>query len=326
MAVLAPVDRLEVQVLVDNVTDSLSTVPGFVEREIDYHWRRGMRRLSGDSICRAAHGFSCLITAHRAAVTRTLLFDAGPEGDVLALNVARLGAGIARVESIVLSHGHWDHGGGLLRALDMIRRGNADVTVPVFVHPHMFGSRAVREPNGAMRPMEDVPGIPALGAHGAAPVNSAEPHSILDDMFWISGEIPRATAFETGFPGQHRRTPGRSDWELDEAVIDERFVAVNVAGKGVVVFTACSHAGIINVLTHAAETLPDVPLHAVVGGLHLAGATEPLIPQTVEALRAFRLTTIAAAHCTGWRALGALGNAFGDTVVTPSAVGRRYLF
>jgi 7,8-dihydropterin-6-yl-methyl-4-(beta-D-ribofuranosyl)aminobenzene 5'-phosphate synthase len=72
--------------------------------------------------------------------------------------------------------------------------------------------------------------------------------------------------------------------------------------------------------------LPNVPLHGVLGGLHLAGPNEKIIPQTIAALKQFGLATIGAGHCTGWRAMSALGAAFGDDVVAPSAVGKRYFF
>jgi len=68
---------------------------------------------------------------------------------------------------------------------------------------------------------------------------------------------------------------------------DERFVAINVAGKGQVIFTACSHAGLINVLTCAQARFPDIPLYGVFGGFHLSGTTEPIIPETVAALARF---------------------------------------
>ena len=105
---------------------------------------------------------------------------------------------------------------------------------------------------------------------------------------------------------------------------DERFVSVQVAGKGQVVFTACSHAGLINVLLAAQARFPDVPLYGVVGGFHLSGATEAVIPETIAGLAEFNLKLIAAGHCTGWRAVSALAAAYGDAVV-PSAVGKRYL-
>jgi 7,8-dihydropterin-6-yl-methyl-4-(beta-D-ribofuranosyl)aminobenzene 5'-phosphate synthase len=146
------------------------------------------------------------------------------------------------------------------------------------------------------------------------------------DTVYVSGEIPRVTRFERGLPGQHRRTLDGMGWELDEMIMDERFVAVNVAGKGVIVFTACSHAGVVNVLKHARACFPSVPLHAVVGGLHLSGTNEAIIPDTVAALREFDLAVIAAGHCTGWRAMTALANAFGDRRLVPLSVGKRFKF
>ncbi len=120
-----------------------------------------------------------------------------------------------------------------------------------------------------------------------------------------------------------RRTAG--GWEPDELLIDERWLAVNVAGKGLVLFSACSHAGIVNVCRHARATFPDIPIHAVMGGLHLSGPNEAVIPDTVEGLKEFGLKTIAAGHCTGWRAMAALANAFPDALA-PTAVGKRFTF
>ncbi len=107
--------------------------------------------------------------------------------------------------------------------------------------------------------------------------------------------------------------------------MDERWLAVNVAGKGLVVFSACSHAGIVNVCRHARATFPDLPMHAVMGGLHLSGANEAIIPETVEALKEHGFKTIAAGHCTGWRAMTALANAFPDALA-PLAVGKQFTF
>jgi 7,8-dihydropterin-6-yl-methyl-4-(beta-D-ribofuranosyl)aminobenzene 5'-phosphate synthase len=174
-----------------------------------------------------------------------------------------------------------------------------------------------------MRLMEDVPSLQVASAHGARVINTTEPQLLLDDMALLSGEIPRVTPFERGLRGQYRRTSDGTGWELDELILDERFVAMNITGKGVVVFTACSHAGVVNVLEHAQTCFADAPLYGVVGGLHLSGPNESIIPQTVEALRAFRLSVIAAGHCTGWRATAALASAFGDTTVVPLAVGKR---
>lgn len=323
---LKPVDRLDILVLVDNATDMLSSTPPHVESESSGLIRRGVRMLASKCLCCAAHGLSCLVTAHRGRASHTVLFDTGPEDYSFERNVARLGADLGTVDSIVLSHGHWDHAGAMLLALGMIRGRNGGRTIPYYAHPGMFRSRAVKLPNGSLRLMEDIPSVADLTTFGADAVVTTEPQVLHDGMFFVSGEIPRVTPYERGFPGQVRLKEDGKTWEPDELLMDERFLAVNVAGKGLVVFSACSHAGVVNVLTHARASFPGVPLHAVMGGLHLSGPNEAIIPQTVEGLRAFDLKTIAAGHCTGWRALTALANGFGDKILAPTAVGKRYTF
>jgi len=318
------VDRLEIDILADNATDMLSSTPAGVAHEQAGLLRRGIRVMSGQCLCCAVHGLSCLLTAWRGDTKHTVLFDSGPEAYAFERNVTRIGADMGAVEAIVLSHGHWDHCGAMLLALTMIRGRNGGRAVPYYAHPGMFRPRAIRLPDGALRRMEDVPGVDELVAFGAAPVVTREPQLFLDDMFFVSGEIPRLTAFETGLPGQVRLGDDGRSWESDELILDERWLGVHVRGQGLVVLSACSHAGIVNVATDARAKFPDVPIHTIMGGLHLSGTNERVIPQTVEGLRAFAPRRIAAGHCTGFRAIAALVAAFGDEVVAPTAVGKRY--
>jgi 7,8-dihydropterin-6-yl-methyl-4-(beta-D-ribofuranosyl)aminobenzene 5'-phosphate synthase len=322
---LQTVDSLDVHVLVDNVTDSLSTVPDFVETEFaGLTRRRGAAWvLGGSCLCCAAHGLACIVTVQRGTERRTLLFDSGPEDRTFEQNVSRLGVDLGAVEALVLSHGHWDHGGAMLRALQLIRDRNGAVEVPYYAHPDMFRTRATKFGADKMRPMEDVPSIEALTTHGASVINTRESQLVLDGMLYVSGEIPRVTTYERGLKGQHRRTLDGTGWELDELIMDERFVAVNVRGKGIVVLTACSHAGVVNVMTHARTCFAGQPMYAVIGGLHLSGSNEKIIPDTVAGLREFGLSMIAPGHCTGWRAVNALAQAFGDQAIVPLAVGKR---
>ncbi len=325
MLKLVQADRVEVLILVDNATDNLSSTPLFVENEVPRLWSRGMRALSGRCLCCAAHGLSCAISVWHGERAHTLLFDTGPDETVFERNVERLGFDMGRVEGIVLSHGHWDHCGAMLRALQMIRQRNGGRDIPTYMHPEMYRTRAMRSADGSFRPFEDVPDPQQLAQHGAHVVHATEPQLVIDNCFYVSGEIPRLSSFETGLPGQHRQALDGSGWEPDALIMDERFVAVSVKNKGLVVFTACSHAGVVNVLTHAQDRFPNLPLYAVLGGFHLSGAHERVIPDTVEAMRRFDLSVIAAAHCTGWRAVAALASAFGEAVV-PSAVGKTYRF
>ena len=319
---IEPIDSLEITVIVDNVTDNLSSNPKYVETEVAGAWQRGMKWLGGKCLCCAAHGLSCLITARIGDTSHSLLFDTGPDDWVFERNVVRLGLDLGKVGAMVLSHGHWDHAAAMPRALQMITLANGGKPVPTYLHPEMFASRAVRNPQGRMMPMENIPGQQVLAGNGAELVITRVEQSVLSESFYVSGEIPRVTRFERGMPGQHRLGPD-GKWELDELLVDERFVAVNIANKGLFVFTACSHAGLINVLTHARNRFPDVPIYGVLGGFHLSGATESIIPDTVEALEEFNLKVIAAAHCTGWRAMSSLSARFGDRVVS-SAVGKRF--
>ena len=316
-------DKVEIRILVDNATDMLSSNPPFVESESGYLNRRGFKVSSARCLCCAVHGLSCLVTVHRGGKSRTVLFDTGPEDYAFERNVTRLGVDLGAVDSIVLSHGHWDHSGAMLLALGMIRGRNGARTVPFYAHPGMFVTRGVRQPDGTVRRMDDVPSVADLTDFGAQMVVTTEPQTFLDGLFYVSGEIPRLTSFERGYPGQMRRTA--DGWEPDELLMDERWLAVNVAGKGLVVFSACSHAGIVNVCKHARAAFRDVPLHAVMGGLHLSGPNEAVIPQTVEGLAEFGIRTIAAGHCTGWRAMTALANAFGSALA-PTAVGKQFTF
>ena len=329
MTNITTVDRLEVLVVVDNVTDSLSTNPNNVQTEWAGLLQSGrMQVLSGKATCCAHHGLSLLITAYLGSDKRTLLFDAGPHGETFLRNAKILGLDLAEVEAVVLSHGHWDHAGGLVAAIEQISRGESEGVmgrkgVECYLHPGMFAERALQKPNGEVIRFEQVPNVDELEEAGAKVVNTKEPQFIADGAFYLSGEIPRRTAYETGLPGHVRRASDGQGWEPDPLILDERFISVHVKDKGQVVFSACSHAGLVNVLTHAQSVFPEVELYGVFGGLHLSGVTEKIIPQTVDDLRQFDLQLIAAGHCTGWRALSAMSNVFGDELV-PLAVGKRY--
>jgi 7,8-dihydropterin-6-yl-methyl-4-(beta-D-ribofuranosyl)aminobenzene 5'-phosphate synthase len=343
MANITTVDRLEVLVVIDNVTDSLSTNPNNVQTEWAGLLQSGrMQVLSGKATCCAHHGLSLLITAYIGNDRRTLLFDAGPEGETFLRNAKILGVQLSEVEAVVLSHGHWDHAGGLISAIHEIskgqdnrgkgRHGDAEMgrrgdavreEVECYVHPGMFAERALQKPDGELIRFEQVPNMEELTQAGAKVINTEEPQLVADGTFYVSGEIPRRTEYETGFPGHVRRASDGQGWEPDPLILDERFISVHVKDKGQVVFSACSHAGLVNVLMHARSVFPEVDLYGVIGGLHLSGATEKIIPQTVADLRQFDLRLIAPGHCTGWRALNAMSPVFGDELV-PLAVGKRF--
>lgn len=322
---LDAVDGCEILVLVDNVSDILSTVPDHVIPEIPNVLKAGARQLAGCCLCCAQWGLSLIVTVRNGSGERSLLFDSGPEGHGVERNGKRLGVDFGKVEAAVFSHGHWDHVGGMLTALELISSANGGRKTPVHVNRGMFVERAMKRPDGSLLPFEDVPSPAQLEQAGGEVVMGDEARLLLDDLLYLSGEIPRVTPYEKGLLGQVRRTP-TGEWEQDELILDERFVAVHLRDRGIVVFTACSHAGVVNVLRCARETFDPIPVYGVVGGFHLSGKyCESIIPQTVEDLREFDLQVIVPGHCTGWRAVHRLVEAFGEPRVVPSAVGRRYL-
>lgn len=319
------VDRCEVVVLVDNVTDLLSTIPDLITGEAENVFKAGAMKLSGRCLCCAHWGLSLAITTERGSTKHTLLFDSGPEGSTLERNGNRLGIDFASIDAAMFSHGHWDHVGGMIKALELIRSANGGKKIPVYVNDGMFVRRGMPLPHGAVIPFEDVPDKDALQSAGGEVIASNEARSLLDDMFGVSGEIPRTTPYEKGLPN-HLKDVG-SGWEPDPWIMDERYAAVHVRDKGIIVFTACSHAGIINVLKNARDAFAPVPLYGVIGGFHLSGAAcEAIIPETVEDLKAFDLKVIVPGHCTGWRAIHKLVETFGEDRVIPSAVGRTHRF
>ena len=325
---LKAVDGVQVQVLVDNVTDNLSTVAKGVTHEWAYLIGRGhLSEIAGEHICCACHGLSLIITVKSGDVEHTVLFDGGPEAYAVIRNGARLYVDFGRIESIVLSHGHWDHAGGLLAALDLIRKNNGGQEVPFYAHPGMFRKRGLRRPDAMLVPHKEIPDPATLLKNGAGVISTTEPQLLHDGTFQVSGEIPRVTPYEKGLTGHVRLSEDGTEWEPDPWIMDERFLAVNLRYKGIIVFTACSHAGVVNVLKHAAEVFDGVPIYAVMGGFHLSGAgMEERIAETVEDMKAFGLTLIVPGHCTGWRAVTALVNEFGEDIVGPSAVGRLHQF
>lgn len=178
---------------------------------------------------------------------------------------------------------------------------------------------------------------------GAIVDKQSEPHTVLDDFFLVSGEIPRLTPYETGLKNAMRYDPDEKEWFSDELILDERSLICNLkgrwiprsswcllltcsVGKGLVVFSACSHAGIVNTTKHAIQlTGGTVPVHAVVGGFHLAQSDADKIESTVTDLKRLDPAVLMPGHCTGWRAKFAIEKHMPGSLV-PCTVGSRITF
>ena len=280
-----------------------------------------------DQLCVACHGFSALATARQGERTATVLFDVGPYGDVWLANAGRLAIDLSSIDALFLSHWHWDHSGGLPAVVEAIaaarhRAGRAPLVVDV--HPDRADQRGILTPFDIFAMLPPEPDIEAIEAAGGHVIAHAEVHGVAD-LFLASGDIPRQTSYETGLVGHHSWRGAQVT--LDTEIHDERFLAATVRGRGTTVFSACSHAGVVNVGLEARRLRPNQPVDLLLGGYHLAGATvDDRIEPTVRDLTNLVAPRIVApGHCTGWRAVAALVEAFSPAGSAPSVVGTRYL-
>jgi 7,8-dihydropterin-6-yl-methyl-4-(beta-D-ribofuranosyl)aminobenzene 5'-phosphate synthase len=334
-----PLDELVLTVVVDNETDTLSSVGADIPQHTEMigHLGRSTPTTASsghacfevfDHLCVACHGFSVLLQGRVGSEVRTALFDAGPYGDVWLDNASRLDIDLAAIEVVFLSHWHWDHSGALPTALRAIAdaRSTAGHPEPLIVdlHPDRPDQRGVEAVPGTLVLLPPEPSFSDFTDAGAQVVTSRNAHLLCDGFFLGSGAIERVTAYETGLVGHHSITDGAV--VADPLIMDERFLAAEVVGRGVTVLSACSHAGVVNACLGVRSHYPDQSIDVVLGGYHLAGsAMEARIDDTVRDLAELvRPAVVAPGHCTGWRAKAALAERFGPDRYGPSVVGTQY--
>ncbi|WP_028938623.1 MBL fold metallo-hydrolase [Pseudonocardia spinosispora] len=315
---LEPVDEITITTLIDNTFDALLADAEHTRRpRLGSRGRVTAPQFEGGATAaglRAEHGFAALVTVRRGDTTTQLLFDTGLTPDGMTTNAERLGVDLSNLHGIVLSHGHYDHAGGLAGLTG--RRGTR--ALPMVVHPLVWTQRRLAVPGDEVR---DMPTLSkrALNAEGFEVIERRQPSLLVDGSVLITGEIDRTTDFEHGMPPAHQAWDG-SGWHHDPLVIDDQALVVHVRGHGLVVLTGCGHSGAVNIVRHAQRLTGVDRLHALLGGLHLGGpAFEPTIAPTVSALTELKPALIVPGHCTGWRAQHALAAALPDSWVQSSS-------
>ena len=209
---LEPVDEIVITTLVDNVFDGLLTGDERTTRAPLTAGRTQAPQFETGSTTvgmMAEHGFSALVSVRRGASTTTLLFDTGLSPDAMVTNASRLGTDLSQIQAVVLSHGHFDHAGGLAGLA--AKQGTR--SLPMVVHPMIWTRRRLAVPG---REPDELPTLSkrALEGEGLAVIERREPSLLADGCVLITGEVDRTTEFEHGMPPPHQRWTG-STWQHD---------------------------------------------------------------------------------------------------------------
>jgi 7,8-dihydropterin-6-yl-methyl-4-(beta-D-ribofuranosyl)aminobenzene 5'-phosphate synthase len=245
---------------------------------------------------RGEHGLSFWIETDQ----HCMLFDTG-QGLILEDNARALNVDLDAVDTVVLSHGHYDHTGGLSSVLRL-----TEGEVRIFAHPDVFLPKYSKK-GPAVRDIWIPAAVrKALMDPRCKIITSRESLEVAPGI-WQTGEIPRLHTEEAEEDGFFTDPAGvvRDQLQDDQALFME-------SKKGTIVLLGCAHAGPINTLDHIKHLTNDRPIFAVIGGMHLGSASEERLRWTIEELRRFDLHHLAAIHCTGIKASAALWHEFPD--------------
>lgn len=232
-----------------------------------------------------------------------ILFDTG-QGFGRVQNSLRLQKDLRQVSLLGLSHGHFDHTGGLLAFLGL------HSPCEIVAHPDVLRERFRWMTVGQEEKLVSI-GVPGheayLTTRGARFRWEGSFAEIAADVY-MTGEVPRVTVFETGDPKFVVRNDG--GWEPDP-FLDDYSLVLNTR-QGLVILLGCAHAGLINILNHVISKTGEERVHAILEGTHLAFSLEAQLEETIQELKKHELKLVATSHCTGQRPIARLAAEFGD--------------
>ena len=229
----------------------------------------------------------------------TFLIDTGPSLNALRRNSEALKTDLSKIKGVFLTHGHYDHTGGLIEVLKHI-----DKNVPIVAHPLIF------EPKFSFKPVLTYIGVPftmmEVKNRGASLLLSRSPVQLMEDVS-TTGEIERVTSYEKI---EGLWTVSRERF-IPDILLDDQSLIFKIEGKGLVIISGCAHSGIVNTVIYSRKLMKVEKIHAIIGGFHLKNADEERIQRTINDLAAFNPEVICPCHCTGNKAIAMFKDAFG---------------
>ena len=329
---LQEIESAKITILVDNITDRLLPSSSIVKRP---------PMISNQTISKspiAEHGFSALLEIsyvyENATKTNKILFDTGVSKEGIVNNSDVLGINLKDIETIILSHGHFDHISGLISTLGRLKK-----SVEIIAHPEAFLRRWLVYPNGNKARMDFLDEEEINQAGGIirkvdkisflprnVNMQSKKKTNQANNRVMITGEIPRVTEFEKGFPLQYKEQDNEINLVPDPLVSDDQALIMNVKNKGLIILTGCGHAGIVNTINFAKKVTGIKKIYCVIGGFHLSGQDyEDSIPLTIAELTRVNPQYIVPCHCTGWKATNKIIDTMPEKFIQ-SSVGSTFYF
>lgn len=253
-------------------------------------------------------GFTALVDVFYDDMSNIrLLFDTAGSTPALMHNLELSNIDSSSIDMIVLSHGHWDHVGGLMEVLSWTGK-----RTPVLYHPHALAPKIFTADNGKERDIGIKNYFSAEELQNSTEViETTEPYSIGEGI-WTTGEVPRTNDFEK-FTGNMTKVHTIKDGvKTPDELEDDLSLMFQLKDGSVVILAGCCHSGIVNTMNHVTTVTGTSSIIAIAGGLHLYDASKERLAKTIKHLKGFPLTTLAPCHCTGLRGQAALMYAFED--------------
>jgi len=253
--------------------------------------------LVGRLVGSGEHGFSAFIETDQG----NYLFDTG-NGHAVVSNSLALHKDLRSITKIFLSHGHYDHTGGLPEVLKMI--GNVDV----HAHPHVFLDRIAVVKDNGNEVRRFIPFKKSyLESLGANFILNRDFIQINGEMF-LTGEVPRETLFEKPDPRLFVEMDGKTTQDI---FLDDQSLIIET-DKGLILILGCAHSGMINIINHVVRKIGKEKFHAIMGGTHFDFLTPEQLEKSIETLKRMDIEKIGVSHCTGMRAAVRLHQEFGE--------------